>query len=65
MAYPSYVEIPQRKGKMHTDLILFIAFIGIFLVGFAAGRWERKDSYVRGYRRGKMVGSALVMRNDR
>ena len=50
---------------MHTDLILFIAFIGIFLVGFAAGRWEKQDSYVRGYRRGKMVGSALVARDDR
>ena len=50
---------------MHTDLILFIAFIGIFLVGFAAGRWERKDSYVRGYRRGKMVGSAVAAQTAR
>ena len=50
---------------MHTDLIVFIAFIGIFLVGFAAGRWEKQDSYVRGYRRGKMVGLALVARDDR
>jgi len=59
------VEIPQREGFMNTDFILYIALVGIFLVGFAAGRWEKKDSYVRGYQRGKMVGSALVARNDR
>ena len=59
------MEIPQREGFMNTDFIVYIAYIGIFFVGFAAGRWEKQDSYVRGYRRGKMVGSALVARDDR
>ena len=50
---------------MNTDFIVYMAFIGIFLVGFAAGRWEKQDSYVRGYRRGKMVGSAVAAQTAR
>ena len=49
---------------MHTDLILFLVNLGMFLVGFVAGRIEKKDSYTRTYRHGFNIGKQ-VGRNER
>lgn len=37
--------------------------IGSAIIGFAFGRFERKDSYVKGYKRGKEIGE-IVGRMD-
>ena len=48
---------------MHTDLILFICGIGIFLTGFILGRIERHEAYAKTYRQGFEIGKRVGARN--
>ena len=49
--------------KINPDFVVFITMIGSAIIGFAFGRFERKDSYVKGYKRGKEIGE-IVGRMD-
>ena len=44
---------------MNTDLLLYGTMVIFFGFGWIAGRYERKDSYVKGYKRGISVGKRL------
>ena len=44
---------------MNTDLALYLIMIVIASIGFALGRYERKDSYVKGYKRGIEIGKRI------
>ena len=50
--------------KINPDFVVFITMIGSAIIGFAFGRFERKDSYLRGYNRGKQVGKAMQIARD-
>jgi hypothetical protein len=45
--------------KVNPDFVLYLAMIGSVIIGFAWGRFERKDSYVKGYKRGIEVGKRI------
>ena len=57
------MQIAQREETMHSDLIIYATMLLGFAFGFMFGRWERKDSYVKGYKRGIAVGKRIG--NDR
>jgi hypothetical protein len=50
--------------NINPDFVLFITLIVGAIFGYALGRWDRQDTYVRGYKRGKLVGEA-VAKNER
>ena len=46
--------------KINPDFVVFITMIGSAIIGYAFGRFESHDSYVKGYKRGKAVQAALA-----
>ena len=57
--HPTHVEIPHRKGKMNSDLVIYLAMIAAAVIGYALG-WSNGYQLGKalGFRRGKSVGSA-------
>lgn len=53
------MEIPHRKGKMNSDLVIYLAMIAAAVIGYALG-WSNGYQLGKalGFRRGKSVGSA-------
>ena len=49
--------------NIHPDAIVVIAMAFGFLMGYIFGRIEREDSYIRGYKRGKIVAEAIARNN--
>ena len=45
--------------NIHPDAIVFITMVGSLILGFALGRFERKDSYSRMYRHGFNIGKQV------
>jgi hypothetical protein len=54
------VEIPQGKGKMNSDVIVYISCLAIAFISYAFG-WSvgYKTGKSLGYRRGKNVGREI------
>jgi hypothetical protein len=48
---------------MNPDFIIYLTLVSGLLLGFVAGRMERKDSYTRIYRHGFNIGKQ-VGRNE-
>lgn len=44
---------------MNTDLIIFSMSFFSLAIGFALGRWEKKDEQVRTYRMGFNIGKQV------
>lgn len=45
--------------NIHPDGIIYIAMVASSILGFALGRFERKDSYSRMYRHGFNIGKQV------
>ena len=49
---------------MNPEFVIYLTLVAGCLIGFVVGRWEKQDSFTKGYKRGKLVGEA-VAKNER